>query len=157
MSWQLKHVNRMYATFTWLCISFEIRTHIHFVIFVRIQGRRRIFKSGPAEEAIECRRHERGEHERGITPPLVWRGLGASPEKIFKFWALLCSFLMEFLCVWDQILVVLVTKIFLVEEKPNAGQNCFQTVTWFLFTFFLFSMFLWHYFIYVPAGFSKVL
>ena len=44
--------------------------------------------------------------------------------------------LMGFLCVWDQILVVLVTKIFLVEEKPNAGQNCFQTVTWFLFTFF---------------------
>ena len=29
------------------------------------QGRRRVFKSGPAEEAIECRRHERGENTRG--------------------------------------------------------------------------------------------
>ena len=27
------HVNRMHATFTWHCINFEIRTHIHFVIF----------------------------------------------------------------------------------------------------------------------------
>ena len=29
------------------------------------QGRRRVFKSGPAEEAIECRGHERGESTRG--------------------------------------------------------------------------------------------
>ena len=28
---------------------------------IRIQGRRRVSKSGPAEKAIECRRHERGE------------------------------------------------------------------------------------------------
>ena len=35
------------------------------------------------------------------------------------------------LCVSDQILVVLVTKYFLSREKPNAGQNCFQTVTFF--------------------------
>ena len=30
------HVNKMHATFTWHCINFEIRTHIHFVIFGRI-------------------------------------------------------------------------------------------------------------------------
>ena len=29
------------------------------------QGRRRVFESGPAEEIIECRRHERGESTRG--------------------------------------------------------------------------------------------
>ena len=28
------------------------------------QGRRRVLKSGPAEEIIECRRHERGESTR---------------------------------------------------------------------------------------------
>ena len=49
------------------------------------QGRRRVFKSGPAEEAIECLRHER----RGIISPLV----GGLPGKIFEFWALLCAFL----------------------------------------------------------------
>ena len=57
------------------------------------QGRRHVFKSGPAEEAIECRRHERGraregDYERGIIPPLDYSpsrkgGLGASPEKVF--------------------------------------------------------------------------
>ena len=29
------------------------------------QGRRRVLKSGPAEEAIECLRHVRGESTRG--------------------------------------------------------------------------------------------
>ena len=29
------------------------------------QGRRRVFKSGQAEEIIECRRHERGESTKG--------------------------------------------------------------------------------------------
>ena len=33
------------------------------------QGRRRIFKSGPAEEVIECRRHEMGESTRGGHSP----------------------------------------------------------------------------------------
>ena len=55
-----------------------------------IQGRRRVFKSGPAEENIECRWHERG------TPPLV-RGLGGLPQEIFEFLALLCAFLMFFM------------------------------------------------------------
>ena len=34
------------------------------------QGRRRLFKSGPAEEAIECRRHERGRAREGFGGPL---------------------------------------------------------------------------------------
>ena len=49
------------------------------------QGRRRVFKSGPAEEDIECRRHERGRAREGDYSPSrkgVW---GASPEKIFEF------------------------------------------------------------------------
>ena len=47
-----------------------------------LQDRRRLLKSGPAEEVIECRMHE-----RGIITPLVRGGVwgGASPEKIFEF------------------------------------------------------------------------
>ena len=72
------------------------------------QARRRVFKSGPAEEAIECRRHERG----GLFP--LWLGgMGASPRKNLNFERFYVRF-NGFLCVWDQILVVLVTKIFLV-------------------------------------------
>ena len=41
------------------------------------QDRRRVIKSGPAEEAIECRRHEKGKSTRGL------RGLGGSPENLF--------------------------------------------------------------------------
>ena len=41
-----------------------------------LQGCRRVFKSGPAEEAIECRRHERGESVRGGLFPLSLGGLG---------------------------------------------------------------------------------
>ena len=58
------------------------------------QGRRRLFKIGPAEEIIECRRPE-----REITPPLVRGVWGVSPpppEKKFEFWAFLCAFLMGF-------------------------------------------------------------
>ena len=36
----------------WDVILFQVRCYE--------QGRRRVFKSGPAEEAIECRTHERG-------------------------------------------------------------------------------------------------
>ena len=32
------------------------------------QGRRRVFKSGPAEEIIECRWHERGRAREGDSP-----------------------------------------------------------------------------------------
>ena len=49
------------------------------------QGCRRVFKSGAAEEAIECRRHERGYSTRGgIIPPLD-REFGGLPEKIVEF------------------------------------------------------------------------
>ena len=36
----------------------------------KYQGRRRVFKSGPAEEIIECRRHERVEIMREDSPSL---------------------------------------------------------------------------------------
>ena len=51
------------------------------------QGRRREFKSGPAEEIFECRRHKRGRAERGL--PL---SLGGLPRENFEFLALLCAF-----------------------------------------------------------------
>ena len=46
------------------------------------QGRRRVFKSGAAEEAIECRRHEGGRAREGDYPPLVW---GPPPRKVLNF------------------------------------------------------------------------
>ena len=46
------------------------------------QGRRRVFKSGPAEEAIECRG---GEHKRGVIPPLVRGVRGSPPRKFLNF------------------------------------------------------------------------
>ena len=54
-------------------------------IFLQEQGRRRVFKSGPAEEAIECRSHERGESTRvGLSPLdkgiIVWGGGGLPRE-----------------------------------------------------------------------------
>ena len=69
----------------------------------RLQGRRRVFKSGPAEEATEC---HGGEHKREIIPPLVRGVWGASPEKILSasMWVFNGA-----LCVCDRILVVLVT------------------------------------------------
>ena len=79
------------------------------------QGRRRVFKSGPAEKVIEVRRHKRGRAREGINPPLVrGGGWGASPEKNFEFFSASMCIFNGVLCVWDQILVVLVTKIFLV-------------------------------------------
>ena len=55
-----------------------------------------------------------GESMRRGLFPLSLGGFGALPEKIFEYLTLLCAFLLGFLCVSDQILVVLVTKIFLV-------------------------------------------
>ena len=50
------------------------------------QGRRRVFKSGPAEEAIECRRHERGESTRwGGYSPSRKEGLWGLPREFFEF------------------------------------------------------------------------
>ena len=53
------------------------------------QGRRRVLKSGPAEEIIECRRHERGRAREGDPSPL---SLGGLPRENFEFLALLCAF-----------------------------------------------------------------
>ena len=48
--------------------------------WLHLQSRRRVFKSGPAEETIECEKHERGIfplHVRG-----VW---GPPPRKLLNF------------------------------------------------------------------------
>ena len=42
------------------------------------KGRRRLFKSGPAEEAIECRTHESGDYS-----PSRKGGLGGLPRENF--------------------------------------------------------------------------
>ena len=100
------------------------------------QGRRRVFKSGPAEEIIECRRTRGGEHER-VTLPLV-RGVRGSPQENFEFLALLCAFLMGFYAFGTR----LQTRFFDRKDiswrviKPNAKQNRFQIVT-IIFYFFL--------------------
>ena len=65
---------------------------------VILQGRRRLFKSGPAEVAIECGRHERGESTKRGLLPLSLGGMGGfSSEKILE----LCV-LMGVLCVWTK-------------------------------------------------------
>ena len=46
------------------------------------QGRRRVFQSGPTEETMEFRRHERVESMRGVHSTL---SLGVSPEFLFNF------------------------------------------------------------------------
>ena len=71
--------------------------------WLHLQSRRRVFKSGPAEETIECEKHERGIfplHVRG-----VW---GPPPRKLLNFERFYVR-LNGVLCVWDQISVVLVT------------------------------------------------
>ena len=50
------------------------------------------FKSDPAEEIIECRRHDKGRARGGL--PL---SLGVLPRENFDFLALLCAFLMGFM------------------------------------------------------------
>ena len=57
---------------------------------------------------MECRRHKMGSN-----PPLV-RGFGGLPREIFLILSASMCVFNGVLCVWDQILVVLVTKIFLV-------------------------------------------
>ena len=46
-----------------------------------------------------------GESTRGL--PLSSGGLGGLPRENFEFLALLCAFLMGFVCVWDQISVTI--------------------------------------------------
>ena len=65
------------------------------LIITIIQGRRRVLKSGPAEEIIECRRHERG-RARERDSPSRYGGLGGFPREKFEFLAFLCAFLMGF-------------------------------------------------------------
>ena len=58
-------------------------TNKGFFFLLTLQGRHRVFKSGPAVETIEGRRHERGgEHERGIVPLSLW-GVWGSPPRFF--------------------------------------------------------------------------
>ena len=84
-------------------------------------ARRRVFKSGPAEEAIE-RGGGGGGHERGNSPPLV-RGVWGSPPRTFlSAFNVFYAFGTTFYSFWSQ-------RYFLSREKPNAGQNCLQTVT----------------------------
>ena len=52
----------------------------------KIQGHRRIFKSGPAEKTIGCQRHERGESTRG----------GPFPPLFRVVWDLPCDFCLDF-------------------------------------------------------------
>ena len=117
------------------------------------QGRRRVFKSGPAEEIIECRWHERGESTRGRLP----LSFGGIPREKFEFSALLCAFLMGFYAFGTR----LRSRFFARKDiswrvrKPNANENRFQIVT--IIFYFFFSIFLRHYVTYVPAGFGKVL
>ena len=50
-----------------------------------MQGRRRIFKSGPAEEIVECRRHERGRARGGDSPLSL--GVRGSPPNNFRIFS----------------------------------------------------------------------
>ena len=50
------------------------------------QGRRRVFKSGPAEETIECRRHEKGgggARKGELFPLSLGGGGGGLPLELF--------------------------------------------------------------------------
>ena len=65
------------------------------VMSVKEQGRRRVFKSGPAEEIIECRRQERKRAREGDSRQ-GGRGARGIPRENFEFLAFLCAFLMVF-------------------------------------------------------------
>ena len=116
-------------------------------VYFNCQGRRRVFKSGPAEEIIECRRHKRVESMgvRGSPPRKFWI-FSASMCVLMGFYAFGTRFQSRFFARKDISWRV---------RKPNAKQNHFRIVTIF-FTFF-FSIFFRHYVTYVPAGFGKVL
>ena len=71
----------------------------------------------------------------GTRGEVIRGGVGASPKKIFEFWALLCAFLKGFLWVWDLILVVFVTKIFLVAWETECWTKLFSDSQMFFITF----------------------
>ena len=64
-----------------------------------LQGRRRVFKSGPAEETIECRRHEKGGARKGELFPLSLGGWGSPPRTFLNFERFYVRFNVFFLCV----------------------------------------------------------
>ena len=104
------------------------------------QGHCLVFQSGPRQETIECPRHHRVESMRGVHFHLIVRG--PPPRFFFNFERFYVHFNGLNAVALDHFFFLL-EKIFLVEWKPNAGQNPFWTVT--MFTFF-FSMLLLHIF-----------
>ena len=50
-----------------------------------VKGRRRIFKSGPAEETIESRNHDKAESTRGGLFPFSLGGFGVTQKIFFEF------------------------------------------------------------------------
>ena len=102
---------------------------------VSLQGRRRVFKSGPAEEIIECRRHERGRAREGGSP--IVRGVRGLPREHFEFLALLCAFLMGFYAFGTRFQSRFFARKYISwrVRKPNAKQNRFQIVTIFFLLF----------------------
>ena len=97
-----------------------------------MQGRRRVFKSGPAEEIIECRRHNKGESTRGGLP-LSLGGIGGLHLENFEFLALLCAFLMGFYAFGTRFQ----SRFFARKNISwlNAKQNRFQIVKIFFYFF----------------------
>ena len=72
-----------------LTFSFE------FVAYsLHVQGRPRVFKSDPAEEVFDCRRHN-----RGINPPLDGRLRGSPQSFFFEFFGASMCVLMGVLCI----------------------------------------------------------
>ena len=69
--------------------------------------------------------HERGRaREVHYSPSRQGGGGGGGgdlPRKTFEFWALLCAFLMGFLCVWDQISVRVFTGSDLITGSDRIG------------------------------------
>ena len=57
---------------------------------------------------------EGGEHDRGLFPLSLGGFVGPPQWQFLNFERFYVRYLMGVLCIWDQILVVLVTKIFLV-------------------------------------------
>ena len=97
-------------------------------VIVILQGRRRVFKSDPAEEAIECRRHERGESTRGGYSPSRLRGLPRENVRILS--ASMCVFNGFFMRLGPDFSRFGHKDISCrARKKPTAGQNVFQTVT----------------------------
>ena len=92
----------------------------------QLQGRRRVFKCGAAEETIKCERH------------ISLGGFGGPPPGNFlNFERFYVRFNWVFMRLEPDF-----SCYFLSCEKPNAGHNCFQTVTCCFFYFFFFSKFL---------------